>query len=513
MIQPTYISERKCGNKWYPMDDAPVPLLRTNYLSEFRTEIEKAQARKNLGIPDDMQMKWGGMSGHIEEQDDLVYYVRLKAEEYAELFARYTNAISSDITTVSQALDYTMQFIIDQRQNNDDVNASIDSIFELINTTQQALQKNIDINSENIVEVEKEIGEINNAITKLNQDLINIDIAPKLTAWIQTHLSDTIIFENDKLAVIISDAADNALTNNNGLYVKDNSSSITANAQAIESLQQAQSAIQSQVDKQQTDLDSIKDTIDISVSYITDLDDAVEAPVAVGGITAGTTVGELRGKSLFDIVDIMLFPTTVRDLIYPRLSYSPTYQLIEVGQSVSKPILTFIKGDAGQESPAVETLTLNGSVIEDSGYNELGTYMYSASVSYEAGEYIKDSKGQVTNKRVEAGTVTASSTIITTYAWFAGNTNSVYKQSLVQFGYSSGEKVVSMGGNAVVKLPGANSSINSFTVDGGLGYTAVNLSGWTESTEEINGITYKVWTKNDPYSSDCSHKINFTLAL
>jgi hypothetical protein len=76
-------------------------LLRTNYLSEFRTEIEKARARKNLGIPDEMQMKWGGMGGHIEEQDDLVYYVKLKAEEYAELFARYSNNISTDIATVS----------------------------------------------------------------------------------------------------------------------------------------------------------------------------------------------------------------------------------------------------------------------------------------------------------------------------------------------------------------------------------------------------------------------------
>jgi hypothetical protein len=108
MIQPTYISERKCGNKWYPMDDQPVPLLRTNYLSEFRTEIEKAQARKNLGIPDKMQMRWGGMEGHIEEQIDLVSYVKLKAKEYAELHAKYTNAISNDITTVSQALDYIM---------------------------------------------------------------------------------------------------------------------------------------------------------------------------------------------------------------------------------------------------------------------------------------------------------------------------------------------------------------------------------------------------------------------
>jgi hypothetical protein len=70
-----------------------------------------------------------------------------------------------------------------------------------------------------------------------------------------------------------------------------------------------------------------------------------------------------------------------------------------------------------------------------------------------------------------------------------------------------------MGGNAVIKLPGTGSTIKSFTVDGGLGYTAVNLSGWTESTEQLNGITYKVWTKNVAYTSDFSHKINFTLAL
>lgn len=103
MIQPTYISERKCGNKWYPMDDAPVPLLRTNYLSEFRTEIEKAQARKNLGIPDEMQMKWGGMSGYVEEQRDLI--------EYMELKWKYTTELSEDITTVAEALDYIMKLI------------------------------------------------------------------------------------------------------------------------------------------------------------------------------------------------------------------------------------------------------------------------------------------------------------------------------------------------------------------------------------------------------------------
>jgi hypothetical protein len=68
-------------------------LLRTNYLSEFRTEIEKAQARKNLGIPDEMQMKWGGMSGYVEEQRDLI--------EYMEMKWRYTTPLSEDIETVA----------------------------------------------------------------------------------------------------------------------------------------------------------------------------------------------------------------------------------------------------------------------------------------------------------------------------------------------------------------------------------------------------------------------------
>ncbi len=513
MTQHTYTSERKCGNKWYPMDDSPVPLLRTNYLSEFRTQIEKAQARKNLGIPDEMQMKWGGMGGHIEEQDDLVYYVKLKAEEYAKLFAQYTTDLSIDITTVSQALDYIMKFILDQRENNDVVANDIETIVLQIDNTKKALQENIDINSKDIDILEQSIDTINKAITQLNQDLINIDIAPKISDWLQKHPSDTITFEDDKLVVIISSEEGNILENKNGLFVKDNSKEIETNAQNIKDLQRFQTNIQETVNKQQEVIDGIKDTIDISVSYITDLDDSVEAPVAVGGIPAGTTVGDLRGKSLFELVDIVLFPTTVRDLVYPTLTYRPSYSLIEVGSVFSRPVLTFVQNDAGSEISRVEKVTLNNVEIEATAYDQLGTYKYTTTILYEAGEYLKDSKGQVTDQRVEAGSLVATSTYVTTYPWYAGNSTNVIKQSLVAFGSSSGEKTITMGAKACVKLPGIGSTINSFTVDGGLGYTAVNLAGWTESTEELNGVTYKVWTKNDEYQSDLSHRINFTLAL
>lgn len=515
MIQPTYISERKCGNKWYPMDDQPVPLLRTNYLSEFRTEIEKAQARKNLGIPDEMQMKWGGMSGYVEEQRDLV--------EYMEMKWRYTTELSEDITTVEQALDYIMELITTYTNQNDEVEKikesltviyqDIENTNTLLKETEEALQNNIDTNSKDIDSLEESIKVINSAIDKLNNDLININVDTNILTWIQNHLSDTINLKDEKLIVVISDQENNAVENRNGIYVKDNSDLIENNMEAIENLQSFQSNIQETVDKQQETLDAIKDSIDIAIGYDTELDDSVSAPITVGGVKAGTTVGDLKGKSLIDVVDIILFPTTVRDLVYPKLSYTPSYQLIEVGSTFSRPVLTFTKNDAGAESSRVETVTLNNVEIEATAYDQLGTYKYTAKVSYEAGEYLKDSKGQPTDKRVEAGTLTAISTYVTTYPWYAGNTVSVSKQQLVTFGSASGDKTITMGGQAVIKLPGSGSKINSFTVDGGLGYTAVNLAGWTESTEELNGVVYKVWTKNDLYQSDLSHKINFTLAL
>jgi hypothetical protein len=41
-------------------------LLRDNYLGEYRTALEKAKVRKNLGIADEVVMEWGNLSGFIE---------------------------------------------------------------------------------------------------------------------------------------------------------------------------------------------------------------------------------------------------------------------------------------------------------------------------------------------------------------------------------------------------------------------------------------------------------------
>jgi hypothetical protein len=56
----------------------PIPLLKDKFLGEYRTELEKAKVRKNLGIPDENALEWGNISGFVEKQTDLVDYVESK---------------------------------------------------------------------------------------------------------------------------------------------------------------------------------------------------------------------------------------------------------------------------------------------------------------------------------------------------------------------------------------------------------------------------------------------------
>jgi hypothetical protein len=118
----------------------------------------------------------------------------------------------------------------------------------------------------------------------------------------------------------------------------------------------------------------------------------------------------------------MLFPTTVRDLIYPSVYYTSIVNLVEVGSTIVRPTLVFNRGDAGEETNRIDELKFGDLTVESNSYDNLGTYTYSGSVTYEAGEYLIDNKGNTTNKRIEAGTKTTSTIVTTTYPWYVGNT-------------------------------------------------------------------------------------------
>ena len=510
-----------CGKRVPKYESQPIPLMKSNYLGEFRTKLEKAKARKNLGIGDEYTLTWGNITGHIEDNADLTRFIEQQWQyEYISPY------IQQEIHNVKQALDYALYYVSTYEANDEQIqelSQKFDNLEIRVDNLQTSLQNQLDTHQSNITHIEEQIIDINNSIIALNTALTNINVDKNIHDWIQNNLeqSKTIEFlvkeepvldknnepvldENDQpvtevvlevIEVKISQQNGNILeVKNDGLFVKSYDSDIESINQDISDIKETQ---------QQT-TDALGD-----LKYNTTLPDSTSSPVH-----EGITVGQLKDKSLSEILDQVLFPADTRDLIQPTLTYTYVDNLVEVNSPVYTPQLDYSAGDAGETIETVNTLTFRGLPYEKEYYDTAGTYTFSGSVSYEAGEYLVNNRGETTDQRVEAGQVTTSYQVKATYPWYAGNSeNGVSKQILVPVNEQSGIIDFSLNKHAVVKLPGQSSVIHSFKLDSGLGYLDVDMDGWNQTTEQLNGITYKVYTKIDSYAAILPHRINFTLVI
>lgn len=257
MIQPIYTSVSNantvsCGKKGHLIQSDPIPLLRDKYLGEYRTELEKAKVRKNLGIGDEYNLQWGNIGGFIEQQKDLINYVEQKWS--------YTNEISSSITNVKEALDYTIYFISNFKSDTESIiqlqkdvitiNEEINQVNKLLSETEKSLQESIDLHSQNIENLSKALEQTNNDIKKLNEDLININVDSNILAWVKKATSNSIqLIDDSRLEVKISETENNALhINDDGLFVSDLSEQVNQAQQNIEGLQTEVSEINTTLD-------------------------------------------------------------------------------------------------------------------------------------------------------------------------------------------------------------------------------------------------------------------------
>jgi hypothetical protein len=279
-----------------------------------------------------------------------------------------------------------------------------------------------------------------------------------------------------------------------GLYVKSYDQDILDITQNIQNLQQWQETTEQSLG---------------SLKYNTNLPDSTTSPVH-----EGITVQQLKNKSMSEILDEVLFPAEVRPLVEPSISYSDIDTLVEINTPVYTPQIEYLAGDAGETIASSNELTLNGNSYVEDYYSQVGTYIFTAIVQYDAGEYLKNNRGETTDRRIESGAISTTKSVKVTYPWFAGSTeDGVVKQVLVPINEASGYLDFSLTKHAVVKIPGAGSQINSFRVDSGLGFLDVDMNGWVESRETTNNITYKVYTKLDEYAAILPHKINFTIVV
>lgn len=413
-----------------------IPLLKSNFLGEFQTELEKKLARESIGVT---------VTGKYTYQPDHITNIE-------------------QITSIYEALDYALTLAKSYQDKK------IEKQIETIKANINQLTSTVTNQGEELSNLQELVNTINTQVGALNSQLANLNVDDKIEAWIRTHSGSVALNEESKLDFAISQAEGNAIKSNaDGLYVESSSAAI----------------------------------------YKSELQDNIKMNISVGGLKQGTKVSDLKGKAFSTILDKLLFPVLVRELVQPYVVSNVSSQLVEVGSPIIPASTTFIKGDAGEITSKTDSITHNDQAYTESTYTELGDYIYKVVIDYSAGEYLIDDRGQTTDKRIEAGSINKTvATISATYPWYYNT----HKGTLVKYGTQSNIMEINLSGKAVIKIPGANSTLDSLKVNGGLGFLEIDMSGWTKSIEQINDYTYQVWTKNDSYASELPHQIQFTLA-
>lgn len=154
-----------------------------NLFSELKTEVDKANARQNLGIGDAWNIKWGNIKGYIEKQTDLTQYLDNFITAYKEETNQtieelrnlvdpfnqpYTNSDNPSITTVGEALD---QLLYKELTIKSKVTPSIAERGEIIPEVEFSWEYNKNI---------------------ISQKLDNIDISPDTRSITLSNIRQTI---------------------------------------------------------------------------------------------------------------------------------------------------------------------------------------------------------------------------------------------------------------------------------------------------------------------------------
>lgn len=270
--------------------------------------------------------------------------------------------------------------------------------------------------------------------------------------------------------------------------------------------------------------------VELSTSYQSGIEDTTLAmPTAVGGFAAGTTVGQLNGKSYNEMFDDLLFPSVNPSHGTPSLTgfaLNPSTTPVEIGTAVAsiseaglnKSTWTTYNNSlsyAGDITSTVYTIKINGTEYSDitalpEKYTTLGSQTYKAVVNYGVGPVPVNNKGvAVESLACPASNVSATRTVNVTCPWFASTVTAgeLTKQSLVSWNATAG--AMSTGEFTVMphtaeapqmfKVPRVATLLQMYNTVA-KAFETVSLSDWTktEVEETVNGVehTYYTYTYN-----------------
>ena len=183
MLNHTYTSVKNanlvdCGKKQH-IPSQPTPLLKENFLGEFRTELDKKKVLAALGIATELSLEWGNIKGNIGDSTQLMNELDLRT--------KYTSALDGMSKTIGAGIAYLESIVggeeaVEEEQNEriTELEKSFVTLQTNITNVQKYLTDTVDVN---ITQLQKGLEDISKSvenITSLIQVSAQVDNALSL---------------------------------------------------------------------------------------------------------------------------------------------------------------------------------------------------------------------------------------------------------------------------------------------------------------------------------------------
>ena len=222
MLNHTYTSVKNanivdCGKKQH-IPSQPFPLLKENFLSEYRTELDKKKVLANLGIATDLSLEWEYIKGDIGRSESLMKELDSRT--------KYISKIDGFQKTVLEGINYLETVVGGEQEGEEQQNERLTALEEISTELTRNLQE-LKIYIQDNIEINLE--ELNTKLNTISEKVENI-----------TELIKVSTKEGNALLLISEESEED------GLYVPDLAPTLTQATENIEGLR--------------TDVDSILDT-------------------------------------------------------------------------------------------------------------------------------------------------------------------------------------------------------------------------------------------------------------
>ena len=228
MLNHTYTSVKNanlvdCGKKQH-ISSQPSPLLKDNFLGEFRTELDRKKVLANLGIATDLSLEWANIKGDVASNKALVNELDARTKYISELHGVQKTLIEG-INYIESVIGGEQEGEEEQNQRLSDLETLAEDLLVDLEELQDYLTDTIEVN---IDKLETDLESITEKINNIN-DLIQVSSK-----------------SGNALRLIGNDELNEGETP--GLYVPDLSDKLDTTSTNVETLQTEVTNIKSNLD-------------------------------------------------------------------------------------------------------------------------------------------------------------------------------------------------------------------------------------------------------------------------